>query len=279
MMNRIDALYSRLRRNQGFALNVYLCAGNPSLEATAALILEMEHRGVDAIELGMPFSDPVADGPDLQPAHARGVAAGIRLDNVFELVRRVRRESQIPIALMSYYNPIHYRGQARLVADAAEAGIDGVIVPDLPPEEADELIAAARARDFKTIFFVAPTSTPERVALVKKAATGFLYCISVTGVTGARSELPPELAERLRELRRATELPLVVGFGVSTPEHVRAMARVADGCIVGSAVARVIEASLPKPLGELLAAAGGFVEPLARAARGRAVGPAALNPG
>jgi len=267
-MNRIDALYQRLRSSHGFALNVYLCAGNPSLEGTAALILEMERRGADAIELGMPFSDPVADGPDLQPAHARGVAAGVRLDDVFELVRRVRRQSPIPIALMSYYNPIHFRGQARLVADAADAGIDGVIVPDLPPEEAEEMVAAARARDFKTIFFVAPTSTPERVALMKQRTTGFLYCISVTGVTGARTALPPELAGRLTELRQATDLPLVVGFGVSTPDHVRAMAQVADGCIVGSAVARVIEAALRQPLNSLLDAVGRFVEPLARAAHG-----------
>ena len=265
-MNRIDALYTRLRSSRGFALNVYLCAGSPSLDGTAALILEMERRGVDAIELGMPFSDPVADGPDLQPAHARGVAAGVRLDDVFELVRRVRRLSEIPIALMSYYNPIHFRGQARLVADAADAGIDGVIVPDLPPEEAEEMVAAARARDFKTIFFVAPTSTPERIELVKRVATGFLYCISVTGVTGARTALPPELAGRLAELRRETSLPLVVGFGVSTPDHVRAMARVAHGCIVGSAVARVIEAHLAKPVPELVEAVGRFIEPFARAA-------------
>ena len=265
-MNRIDALYARVRAESGFALNIYLCAGNPSLEATAALILELERRGADAIELGMPFSDPVADGPDLQPAHARGVAAGITLGDVLGLVREVRRESQVPIALMSYYNPIHYRGPARLVAEAAEAGVDGLIVPDLPPEEATELIAAGREHDVKTVFFVAPTSTPERVALVNCSATGFIYCISVTGVTGARAALPPELAGQLRALREATDKPLVVGFGVSTPEQVRAMAAVADGCIVGSAVARVIEASLDRPLGELLGAVGDFVEPLARVA-------------
>lgn len=265
-MNRIDALYQHARSTHGFALNVYLCAGNPSLEATEALILEMERRGVDAIELGMPFSDPVADGPDLQPAHARGVAAGITLGHVLGLVRSVRGKSQIPIALMSYYNPIHYRGPARLVAEAAAAGVDGLIVPDLPPEEAAELIAAGRRHDVKTVFFVAPTSTPERVELVCGAATGFLYCISVTGVTGARAQLPPELAEQLRGLRRATELPLVVGFGVSTPAHVAAMAEVADGCIVGSAVARVLEAHLAGPLDALVRAAGDYIEPLARAA-------------
>ena len=266
-MNRIDELYRRIRSARaGIAFNVYVCAGSPSLEATGELILELERRGVDAIELGMPFSDPVADGPDLQPAHARGVAAGITLGDVCGLVRRVRERSQIPIALMSYYNPIHYRGPARLVADAAAAGIDGLIVPDLPPEEAAELIAAAREHDVKTVFFVAPTSTPERVDLVNRSATGFIYCISVTGVTGARAELPPELAAQLRGLREATDKPLVVGFGVSRPEHVRAMARVADGCIVGSAVARVIESKLGEPLESLLEAVGAFAEPLARAA-------------
>lgn len=265
-MNRIDALYQRVRRERGFALNVYLCAGNPSLEATLPLILELERRGVDAIELGMPFSDPVADGPDLQPAHARGVAAGITLSHLLELVRDLRQQSQIPIALMSYYNPIHYRGPARFAAEAAQAGIDGLIVPDLPPEEAGELIAAGRQHDLKTVFFVAPTSTPERVAIVNRAATGFIYCISVTGVTGARASLPPELAESLRRLRETTDKPLVVGFGVSTPEQVASMARVADGCIVGSAVARVIEAHLGEPIGQLLRAVGDFVEPLARAA-------------
>jgi tryptophan synthase alpha chain len=221
---------------------------------------------VDAIELGMPFSDPVADGPDLQPAHARGVAAGVVLDDVLALVRDVRKHSPIPIALMSYYNPIHHRGPARLVADAAQAGVDGLIVPDLPPEEAAELIAAGREHDVATVFFVAPTSTPDRVALVNDATTGFIYCISLTGVTGARTTLPPELAEQLRGLRRATGKPLVVGFGVSTPEHVRMMAEVADGCIVGSAVARVIEAAIEEPLEELLKAVGDFVEPLAFAA-------------
>jgi tryptophan synthase alpha chain len=265
-MNRIDALYSRLYRQGGIALNVYLCAGSPSLDATRALILELERRGVDAIELGMPFSDPVADGPDLQPAHARGVAAGITLPDVLALVREVRRWSQIPIALMSYYNPIHFRGPARLVAEAAEAGVDGFIIPDLPPEEADELIVAAREADLKTIFFVAPTSTPDRVQLVNRSATGFIYCISVTGVTGARTALPPELAAQLRALRQTTDKPLVVGFGVSTPEHVRAMAQVADGCIIGSAVARVIEAHLDDPTDKLLAAVGDFIVPLVEAA-------------
>lgn len=267
-MNRLDALYERLEGSGGIAFNVYLCAGNPSLGATERLIAEMESRGVDAIELGMPFSDPVADGPDLQPAHARGVAAGITLGDVFALVRRVRATSQMPIALMSYYNPLHHRGAARAVAEAAEAGVDGLIVPDLPPEEAGELVAAARERAVKTIFFVAPTSTPERVELVNRMATGFIYCISLTGVTGARDSLPAELAGQLRSLRARTDKPLVVGFGVSRAEHVRAMAEVADGCIVGSAVARVIEANLDAPLERLAARVGEFVEPLARAAHG-----------
>ncbi len=265
-MNRIDDLYRRLQDAGGIAFNTYLCAGSPTLEGTAALILECERRGVDAIELGMPFSDPVADGPDLQPTHARGVAAGVTLGHVLDLVRGVRERSQIPICLMSYYNPIHHRGPARLVAEAAHAGIDGLIIPDLPPEEADDLIAAAREHDVKTVFFIAPTSTPERIALVNEAATGFIYCISVTGVTGARAALPPELADSLRGLRDATDKPLVVGFGVSTPDHVRAMAQVADGCIVGSAVARVIEAALGEPLERLCAKVGDFVAPLAQAA-------------
>jgi len=271
-MNRFDALYGTLRGTGRIAFNAYLCAGSPSLEATEALILEMERRGVDAIELGMPFSDPVADGPDLQPAHARGVAAGVTLGDVLALVKRVREKSEIPIALMSYYNPIHHRGPATLVADAAEAGIDGLIIPDLPPEEADDLIAAAREHDVATIFFVAPTSTPERIALVDSTSTGFIYCVSVTGVTGARTALPEELAGELRSLREATDKPLVVGFGVSTADHVRHMAQVADGCIVGSAIARTIEAHLDEPLDALLAATGDFVEPLAKAAHGSDAG-------
>jgi tryptophan synthase alpha chain len=169
---------------------------------------------------------------------------------------------------MSYYNPIHHLGPAKAVAEAADAGVDDFIVPDLPPEEADELIAAAREHGVGTTFFIAPTSTPERIELVNRQTTGFIYCISVTGVTGARTSLPPELAEALRSLRQSTDKPLVVGFGVSKPEHVRAMAEVADGCIVGSAVARVIEAALEKPTDQLLAEVGAFVEPLARAAHG-----------
>lgn len=240
-MNRIDRLYNKARIERRLTFNAYLCAGYPSVEETFELIRQLEGIGVDSIELGMPFSDPVADGPALQKAHLRALSSGLTLGRVLEGVSELRKNSDVPLCLMSYYNPIHRYGEERLVRDALSAGIDGLIVPDLPPEEAGSLLPHARKHDLKTIFFIAPTTPPERVPLINEASTGFIYCISVTGVTGAREKLPEELCQSLERLRELCDKPLVVGFGVSSPQHIHRLRGLCDGVIVGSAIAQYIE--------------------------------------
>jgi len=265
-MNRIEKTYSELKAQGRLAFNAYLCAGDPNLETTAALIEAFEQAGVDMIELGMPFSDPIADGPVIQAAGQRAIENGTTLRKVLDLVAAVRKRCEIPIALMTYYNIIHKSGVEPFVAEAVRAGIDGVIVADLIPEEGCELISAARKADLATIFFVAPTSTDDRIALAEKASTGFIYCVSVAGITGARAELPSDLREYVQRVRSKTTKPLVVGFGVSTPEQVRSLAEIADGVIVGSAIVREIEAASKLPRTKLVKRVTDFVRRLAGAA-------------
>ena len=245
-MNRIDAKFSELREAGRTAFMPYVCAGDPDLATTEAVLLSLEDAGADIVELGVPFSDPVGDGVVIQEASQRALAGGVSLRAIIEMVRRVREHSQLPIALMSYFNPIHKYGIEQVISDAADAGVDGFIIPDLSPDEADEFCAVARTRDVKTIFFIAPTSTEHRVEIVNRMTTGFIYCTSVTGVTGARDALPHELSQSLQNLRTVTDTPLVVGFGVSTPEQVKWLTEVADGVIVGSAVCRLIAEASPE---------------------------------
>lgn len=266
-MNRIDKLYSTIIPQGKKAFNAYVCAGDPDLETTERLIVEFARRGVDVIELGVPFSDPVADGPVIQQASQRALKGGTNLAAILAMVADLRKSCEIPIALMSYFNPIHRYGIEKLIDDAVGAGADGLIIPDLCPEEAGGLIAHARERDLKTIFFIAPTTPPERVKLINEQSTGFIYCVSVTGITGARKELPPDLRDNLKKIREATDQPLVVGFGVSNPDTVRMMCEVADGVIVGSAICRKIEEHLDAPRDELIEQVASFAESLAAAAR------------
>jgi len=266
-VNRIEKTYADLKAEGRAALNVYVCAGDPDLETTRDLILAFEKAGVDMIELGMPFSDPIADGPVIQAAGQRSLEAGTTLAKVIELVAEVRKQSDIPIALMTYYNVIHKFGIERLATEAKRVGIDGFIVPDLIVEEAGDLIDAARTADLATIFFVAPTSTDDRIQLADEASTGFIYCVSVAGITGARTALPDDVREYLADVRTKTTKPLVVGFGVSTPEQVKAMAEVVDGVIVGSAVVRQIEAAAGLPREELVGKVADFVATLATGVR------------
>ncbi len=266
-MNRIRKLYADLRAKKRAAFNVYLCAGDPDLKTTAALIPALEQAGVHMMELGMPFSDPIADGPVIQRAGQRSLERGTTLRKVLDLVADVRKTSEIPIALMTYYNVILKFGVAALVREAARVGVDGLIIPDLIPEEAGDLIALARDADLATVFFVAPTSTDERIALAERSSTGFIYCVSVTGITGAREELPADLRSYLTHVRSLTTRPLVVGFGVSKPEQVRMLAGLADGVIVGSAVVRQIEAASGLPRAELVRKVAAFASNLARGAR------------
>ncbi len=216
-------------------------AGDPSLAETERLIIEAERRGADLIELGVPFSDPLADGPVIQRADVRALAAGTSLPRVLEMVASLRARVRLPLVLMTYYNPILAFGLKGFARTAVEAGVDGVIVPDLPHEEAEPLRAEAEPAGLDMIHMVAPTSTPARVKAIARLSRGFIYVVSLTGVTGARRELPPDLDAQLRTLRLVTTKPLCVGFGVSTPEQVAVVGRLADGVAVGSAIVRTIE--------------------------------------
>jgi len=239
--SRLDTTFERLRARGERALVVYLMAGDPSLVETERLIIEAERRGADVIELGVPFSDPLADGPVIQRADVRALAAGTSLTRVLELVASLRARVRVPLVLMTYYNPVLAFGLGAFARTAAGAGVDGVIVPDLPHEEAEPLRAEAEPAGLDMIHMVAPTSTPARVKTIARLSRGFIYLVSLTGVTGERKEIPPDLDAQIRTLRLVTTKPVCVGFGVSTPAQVAAVGRLADGVAVGSAIVRTIE--------------------------------------
>lgn len=250
-MNRIDKKFADLKAEGKKAFIPFITAGDPSLESTMDLVAELESAGADIIELGVPFSDPVADGPSIQRSSLRSLSNNVSLKDVIATVAKIRTTTQIPIAFLTYYNLIFKYGIEKFVKDAVEAGVDGTVIANLPPEEGSELIAAAREHDFATIFLVAPTSTPERMEVISKSCTGFVYCVSLTGVTGARSTISDLLEPTLKEIKRHTDKPISVGFGVSTPEQAKQVGAMADGVIVGSAIINVIEANLDKPDGIL----------------------------
>lgn len=259
-MNRIDERFRLLREKGDRALMPYLTAGDPDLATTRALILEFEKRGADLIELGVPFSDPLADGVTIQRASQRSLSSGTTLPRILEMVGELRADCRLPLLLMSYVNPIFHFGCARFAKEAAAAGVDGLIVPDLPPEEAAELIEATAAHNLHTVFLIAPTSPQSRVRTIAAASKGFIYYVSLRGVTGVRSRLSEDLEANLRMIRAETDLPLAVGFGVSTPEQVRLVSRVADGVIVGSAIVSLLEQTAGQP--DQLERAGDFVASL-----------------
>ncbi len=240
-MSRLEATFERLRAGGERALVAYLMAGDPSLAETERLVIEAERRGADVIELGVPFSDPLADGPVIQRADVRALAAGTTLPRVLEMVASLRTRVRLPLVLMTYYNPILAFGLKAFARTAVDAGADGVIVPDLPHEEAEPLRAETEPAGLDMIQMAAPTSTPARVKAIARLSRGFIYVVSLTGVTGARRELPPDLGAQIRTLRLVTTKPVCVGFGVSTPEQVAAVGRLADGVAVGSAIVRAIE--------------------------------------
>ena len=219
----------------------YLCAGDPTPEFTSKILLTLEEAGADLIELGVPFSDPIADGPTVQRSSERALTHRISLQQILEMVATLRTQTDIPIALMGYYNPIFRMGEDAFCKAAQKAGVDGVIIPDLPPEQAQPLLEVAPNYNLATIFLAAPTSPPERMQLIASVSTGFIYCVSVTGVTGARATLSDEIAPMIAELRKYTDKPVSVGFGISTPEQATQVAQVADGVIVGSAIVNIIE--------------------------------------
>ncbi len=234
-MNRLVRRFQELRREGRKAFIAYLTAGYPSLEKTLLCARELERAGADALELGVPFSDPVADGPTIQFSSQKALEKGATLEKILRLVERLRRTSRMPVVLMSYLNPIHRRGYRTFARDARRAGVDGLIVPDLIPEEAGALRRALEAEGLALIFLAAPTTPPRRRRMIAGRTRGFLYAVSLTGVTGARRAMPQDTVRFLRELRNVSKSPVAVGFGISRPEQARRFGALADGVIVGSA--------------------------------------------
>jgi tryptophan synthase alpha chain len=264
-VKRIAATFARCRSEGRGALVTYVMGGDPDLAGSVALALACVDGGADLLEIGVPFSDPIADGPTIQLAAERSLRHGTTPRDCLELVRAVRARSDLPVALMGYLNPLLAAGFERFAGEAAAAGVDALIIPDLLPEEAGELGRMAARHGLALIFLLAPTSTPARVAAAARAATGFLYFVSVTGVTGARAELPADLTARVAAVRAASPVPVVIGFGVSTPEQARALGALADGVVVGSAI--VARGALPGSRRVRAGRVKRFVATLAKAVR------------
>jgi len=239
-MNRIDRTFKELRKNGRKALIPYIMAGDPDLDATIKHINDLESSGADIIELGVPFSDPLADGPTIQKAAERSLQKGTTLRKVLNLVKEVRKTSEIPLILMTYYNPIFKLGVESFITKAVKAGVDGVIIPDLIPDEADEFMKLSRQHNLDTIFLLAPTSTNDRIKKVTKASTGFIYFVSITGITGAKLSMGSPMKKNLAAINSATKKPVAVGFGVSTAKEAASVAKMADGVIIGSAIVKLI---------------------------------------
>lgn len=258
--------FEELRRRGEAALIPFVVAGDPDLATTARLVSEMAAAGADLIELGIPFSDPMADGPVNQRALARGLAGGGSLPAVLAMVSELRKHEQIPIILFGYFNPFFKYGCERLAADAARAGVNGLLVVDMPPEESAELKGPARAAGLDLIYLLAPTTPLERSRRIARSASGFLYYVSVTGVTGTRDQVGADVEANVRALRGVTDLPIGVGFGVSTPEQAAELAAYADAVVVGSAFSLLIEQNGRSE--GLLPAVGGLVSRMKEAMRG-----------
>ncbi|MFM8982881.1 MAG: tryptophan synthase subunit alpha [Spartobacteria bacterium] len=264
-MNRIDEKFQALRAAKQPGFIAYITAGDPDLKSTPALVAALEQSGVDIVELGIPFSDPLADGATIQAAAGRALAAGASVAGVLESVREIRKTSRIPIVLFTYLNPIYIYGYDRFHADASAAGADGLLILDLPPDEAARNAELMKSHGLLAIRLIAPTTPPERMELIAKSAEGFIYYVSREGVTGEQSSLSTGIAAQVAEIKKHTTLPVAVGFGISTPEQAAEVARESDAVVVGSAIVRRIgEHVADQNLPEKIAA---FVKPIAEAIR------------
>ena len=269
-VSQIEQVFARLRLRGERALIPYFCAGDPDLETTARLIAEADARGADVIEVGLPFSDPLADGPTIQRAAVRALERGTSLYRLLPVLASVSGRIRTPLVVMTYLNPLHRYGLERVTRDLASAGVAGLIVPDCPIDESPPLARAAGRAGLDLVALAAPTSGPERLRRIARASRGFVYLIPLTGITGERTEVPAELVRLVRDLRAVTTKPIGVGFGISTPEQVAAVVRHADGAIVGSAIVRLVERLAGDP--DLVGKVGEFIATLKAATRASATG-------
>jgi tryptophan synthase alpha chain len=267
-IDKLAAVFAANRAAGRKALAPFVTAGDPDTATTVAVLEAIDRAGASLCELGVPYSDPIADGPVIQSSYTRALGAGITLEGMFGIAREASARVQMPILAMASYSLIFRRGIERFVADATAAGLAGFVVPDLPLEESDELDAACRTAGLALVRLVTPTTPPDRAEQIARRSTGFLYCVSVAGVTGARTELPPGLIERIEWLRTKTDVPILVGFGISGADQARAVAAVADGVIVGSALVRQVAELASQPREQLVAGVEQFIEPLATAVSG-----------
>jgi len=263
--NRIDAKFKQLRAEGRAGFIAYICGGDPSLDATRDLVCSFDKAGVDLVEIGIPFSDPLADGVVNQMASTRALAAGATVRGVFQCVREIRKASQIPIVFYTYMNPVYLYGFDQFLADAHEAGADGILFLDLPPDEDAASPELQMHGPLKRIRLIAPTTPDSRIALLTKDASGFIYYVSRTGVTGERSEIATDLAQQVAGIKKHTDLPVAVGFGISSPDHVRTVAQSGDAVVVGSAIVKRIAEYGKDP--QLVGKVTAFVAPLAQAVR------------
>jgi len=263
MKNRIDRRFKELKSLDKKAFIAYITAGDPDLGTTKKLVMALEASGADIIELGIPFSDPIADGPTIQAASYRALLKKTCLSKIFDAVSELRAHTEVPIVFMTYYNPVLKYGPARFFESCRKSGVDGVIVPDLPFEEAVDIIKLGRRSGVCTIFLAAPTSSRERMRKIAKISSGFVYYVSLTGVTGSGRSLQSEISRNVRTLRSFTEKPVAVGFGVSLPAQARRIARSADGVIVGSAIVSIIAKK-----SDIISKVSGFARTMARAIHG-----------
>ncbi len=266
MRSRIAQKFAQLKKNKRKAVILFMTAGDPGFKKNAELALAFEKDGVDLLELGVPFSDPLADGPVIQASSRRALEKGATLSGILKLVKEIRKKSEMPILLMSYLNPVLSHGAVRFARQAKAAGVDGVIFPDLPPDEAGEITPVLKKHGIDVVYLLAPTSTPARRRLVCRASRGFVYYVSITGVTGVRGSLPTAVGKNIHQAKSETKLPVCVGFGVSTPQQARTMARVSDGVIVGSAIVKALQANPRMAAGEF---SRRFARPFVRAVKGK----------
>ena len=259
-MNRIEKKFKELNKRGKKAFIAFITAGFPGLKVTEKLILEFERIGVDIVELGVPFSDPLADGPIIQEASLEALRHNTHLIDILKLVKKVRRRVNLPICLMTYYNPIFCFGEQRFVKQAVACGVDGVIIPDLPPDEGSYFLRIAKNSGLDVICFLSPTSTLRRVKFIARVSSGFIYYVSLTGVTGPRKSLAPDIKKNIRLIKRFTPKPVCAGFGVSDAAQVKAIYKLADGVIVGSAIVRKIKDNIGAP--DLVKKVSKFVEGL-----------------